>query len=256
MITPSSPYTFLTTKPQKRLISTLHPERLYILPHEDIPTASLRAVVTYTDGTTEEHVLISNVNLDINGGQVREFDVSYAKRDYNNLNSAKTIKYFQIHLYKSAAKMTGGDYIQYYPYTPSSDQLKAIYYHNSWGGLDSLICEGDQQVSRQFQGDQTAIPLEAVYDGQQHQFRWMDPVFRTQQSVNTTNRPAAEIDALDDFFMLKRAYEYKRKSGGHVLLPIIPEQPEVIMPSSRSNIKKLSFSYRYAFEQRARDRSI
>lgn len=254
MIIPSSPYTFLTTKPLTRRMSTAHPELLYVLPHQAISSHDLAAVCHYTDGTTSP--LVIKAGLSLNASEVKRYRIGYDAVDYDAVQPTKTLKKIVISIADESTGVALGESLTYYPYTPQGDYVQAIYYHNSLGGVDSLICEGDQQVSRQFGGYMTAIPLDAVYDGQAHQYKWVDPTFSTTKGMNTGAMPRGEVEALHDFFSLKRAWEYKVKNGGVILNPIIPEQPEVSFPSSRTNMKKLSFGYRYAFDQRAIDRPV
>jgi len=244
-------FSFLTTKPQRRLLSKLHPEWLYVLPKVTMTTERLVADVTYTDGTTTSYTLIDTEALTLRAGEVKYFDVSYAKRNYDNMNPAKTIKYITI---KITSSQGFGDFVTYFPYTPNGDDIKAIYYHNSQGGVDSLICESDIQESRSFDGLVTASPMESVYDTNAAQFKYVDPSFRSEFSLSSGQKPAKEIFALHDLFSIKRAYEYEEIAGGKLLTPIIPEQRDITFPSARTNIRQLSFTYRYAFDQRAIDR--
>lgn len=256
MIITSLPYQFLTTKPQRRLISTDHPEWLYILPNVDIPGASLVATCYWQSGGNITYTLISADELDLNGGEVRYFDISYAKRNYANLDPAKTIAYIRIQINAAAIDSGEKDYIDLVPYTPVGDDITAIYYRNSQGGMDSLICAGDVQEAIEIDGLQVATPLEAVYDTQAAQYSWVDPSYRTDISVHTGAKSTRELKALKDLMLIKSAFEYREADGVLFTKDIIPEQLSVSMPSSRTNIKKLSFIYRYAVSQKAIDRAL
>ncbi|REE01099.1 hypothetical protein [Marinoscillum furvescens] len=253
MIDTTSHYQFLTTRPQRRMISKNHPEFLYILPHQTVTSPKLVAVVTYTDNTSEKHELLATT---LRAGETRMYDISYAKRNYDMLNPAKTIRKFIIRVDSPDYPDGTEDYIECYPYTPTGDHIRAIYYHNSQGGVDSLICVGDEQEQIQANGIITAQPFEAVYESASQQFRYADPKFRTQHSLSSAAKPGKEVFALKDLFLIKQAYEYHKHDTVVTRAPIIPEQEQLILPSAKSNIKRLAITYRYAFEQRAMDRVI
>lgn len=250
------PYTFLTTKPATRWLSTEHPEQLYVLPNVDNLLPSLVANILYKDGTTSEEVLIPVGDWTLKAGQARAFEVGYARWNYANLDPTKTIRSITISIYTSGAAIAGADAITYIPYTPAGDELKVIYYHNSYGGVDSLICAGDSQRSFTTDGLQVARPVELVYEGED-QYRMVQQRMRTDHSVNSGHKPRKEHQALIDLFLISTAYEYERISDdAYHLRPIILESAERALASIKTNIKNISFNYRYAFTQRAISRVI
>lgn len=316
------PYTFLTTKPQKRRISKGHREWLYILPHKDIPSPKLVVVLSFTDGLSSSFDLIRSIqtivisnntgnfeeddvitgissgatarvvtwtdtpefeielisgqfvvgeeihngthtaevvsfedNFKLRNGEAQYFDISYATRNYDALNVAKTIKSFIIRIESpDFADQSAQDHIVCIPYTPTGDNIKAIYYNNSYGGLDSIICTGDQQQSIETQNILSSKAEELGYEQGSSQITALNPSFINAEQAHTGNHPKGEIEALHDLLTLKSAVEYQMINGVELFIAIIPLGNGISFPSKKANMKSLSFSYRYAFEQKAIDR--
>ncbi len=251
----SAPYTILTTKPQKRRLSNQHPELVAILPHIDITTPTLKAVITYSDASTLSHDITDSLTL--RAGEARIFNIGFDKIDYTALDSSKTIKHIVIRVESTDfTDQSAQDFVQYFPYNPSADNVLAIYYHNSMSGIDSLICAGDQAESTESNGVITASPIDAVYDSGSAQYKYADPSFRSSLQTSTGTQPGKEIFALKDFFNTKSAFEYRDTDAGVLRLPIIPISEGMTYPSTNSNLKQLQISFQYAFEEKTIDRIL
>ena len=254
------PYTFLTTKPQTRLLSKNHPEWLALLPIVDITSPQVKAIITYTDGTTAELVLATPT---LREGEAQYIDVSYATHDYDAETPAKTIRHIIVRVESEDFEdQSAQDFVKYFPYIPAADKnnpdksdILAIYYHNSYCGIDSIICLGDTQRSIETDNLITEKPMDLNYQLGDAQFAVTNQTFRETFQVSTGTKPRLEIYALHDLFSLKAAYEYRVISGVPTLIPIIPAGNGIAMPSNRNNVKQLSFSYQYAYTGRAKDRA-
>lgn len=253
-----TPYSFLTTKPQKRLLSRLHPEWLYVLPIESITTPKLVAVIAHRDNSATSYTLIDTGDLVLRAGEVKCLDVSYARWDYDAVEPTKIIRSIAIRIESPDFEDQGAqDYIQYVPYPAAAgfgDFSRALYYHNSMGGLDSVICSGDHQDTLSLDGYMTVQPLEAVWDQATAQYRYADPTFLTYADVNVPVRPTREVFALKDLFIHKRAYEYQQGEDWQALVPIVVQGEELQLPAYRDNLKRLSLRYQYGFIEKAIDR--
>lgn len=246
----TGPYAFLTTKPIKRRLSMDHPEWLYILPTQAISSANLTYKLTYTDdATTTKTIALGNLLV----GKKIQVQIGNDILDYEQWNPTKTIRFIEFYI-----SDPGYDKLTYYPYSPVGDDVRAIYYHNTFGGVDTLILEGSQQDSYDFNSEQTQKPLNISWTlHNDPQRKTLNQRGNITRQVHTGPKPAGELVALRDLFMFKRAYEYRVLQTNHpFMVPIIPNENSITFPSTRENINKLSFSYQYATEQRAYDRVI
>ncbi len=246
-------YILLTTKPKKRLLSIHHPEWLYFLPTAFIPNPYFKVKLHFKDGTTSNHDLYQFPTT-LRPSEVHYLDIGFSRFDYKSINPAKEL------LFVEAFILIQGDFtiessIHLYPVDYNTDQTRAIYYHNSLGGLDSLICTGDQLVGGNFFSTVRERPFELGYDNKN-----LQQYFPTNQSMRRTvevftgYKPKLEIEALDDLFLLKRAYEYISINGQYPdLVPIEPELETVTYQGDKENLHALSFSYKHAFSDRSID---
>ncbi len=251
------PYTFLTTKPRTRQLSRNHPEWLAVcvLEPDGLADCLLRALITYTDGSTANHILIDEGDIPaLLEGSVYAFEIGFDRYAYDAVTPAKTIKHIRIHLENAAFEdQLAQDHVIYYPYTPAGDYVRALYYHNSYGGLDSVICTGDRQRSVAAQGYESSR-AEDIRALEVPQKVYNHLGYEEQVKVTTGAKPSGEIDALHDLLTIKSAFEYKDLSGEAYLVPIIPNGDGFELPSEKTNVKMMSFSYRYAHTQKAIDR--
>ena len=245
----SGPYFFQTTRPRTRWMSLSHPEWLYILPTQDIDGATLYLdCYNQADTKTTKSVSLG----DLKYGKAIWVDISHSLRTY--AVSSGTLRY--IHAYIDD---TSYDDLIYYTYTPTGDDIRAIYYHNSAGGLDSLVTTAEQLTAYEFQSLETKKAMELDFiQGWDHTSRITNTRASKIETLHTGHRPAGEIRSLvENFFLLKRGYEYREIATDFpFLMPIIPLVSTQQLPASRSSIQQVSFQYKYASDQRAYDRTI
>lgn len=243
----TGPYAFLSTKPINRYMSLDHPEWLYIWPTQDIDAAELTTVLYYN---SDELNTTRTISLgDLKTGKAIWVDISHDTRNYSasGEDPVKIEMYITDPIY---------DKLTYHCHSPIGDNTRAIYYFNSLGGLDSLVVTTAQQESYEFNGVEQKKPMETGFTLAQD---YMSRITQTRgnllQQVHTGHKPSGEITALRDLFLIKRAYEYRLLEPNYpFLVPIIPQVDSISFPSTRENLKQLSFSYKYATEQRAYDR--
>ena len=239
----SPEYQFLTTKPLTRRFSLSHPELLYVFPYVNLST-TLQAQLFYTDASQSSIINLTSTTS-FTQGQVKAFDISEDTNNYTQQNQAKTIERIEIDLPDE-----GSDKLILYPYTPKSSQVKAIYYHNSQGGLDSVICTGDQQNTTDFEAIQSVKALDLASNFADPQVKNTNQFFTDNFNINTGFMLQGEMNALKDLKLINTAYEYN--NGTFIPIDIIPDSLQ--LPSEKNNLKAASFSYKHAFEQRAIDR--
>lgn len=230
-------------------MSTLHPEWLYVMAHAGLNRLYYK--VYYTDGTddTDFHAFDGLVS-----GAVGMIQVGYDQIDYPAMNPAKTILKVEFTL-RNGVTVNDGETLTVYPYVPDGDSQRAIYYHNSYGGLDSVICEGDQQLSLEVSGITTRKEKGINFSVLTHvQLQVVNPRRISQHLLYTGHKPTREIQALADLFLIKSAYEYVILDGAKYLLPIIPVDNAKELPSKKNNMKRISFGYQYAWEEKSMDR--
>jgi hypothetical protein len=244
------PHTFLTTKPSTRRMSKSHPELLYILPLDERLNIDLRAKITYTDASTS--TITAKAALDLRPGEVQVVNIGFETVNYPAAQPSKTILHIKFFL------GTEGDNEEliYYPYTPDSDQSVALYYQNSAGGLDTLICAGDIQHRQSHDSISTVSPL--VYDEDWRNLRQYGLAAQRAiagKSTNVMHRYATrdEVTALRDFDLFREAWIYEDVSGVMDYVPILLTTP-IEFPSERNNLVAPVINFQYRFESKAFDR--
>lgn len=255
------PYVFLTTKPQNRFLSEDHPEYLSILPlQEPTDPVHLYINITYFDNADVEHKLIDD--LELAEGVAQHINISYAERDYKSITSGKTIR--SITFYTKSADTDfdfdtepTNDNLTYYPFVPKKDtaEIKAFYYHNSYGGLDSIIALGDHQESIEYRHLQTRKSIVVVNQNQTDHNYMMERGIATRTFTFWTGpKTKKEIQALRCLPLINRGYEYKDVDGQASMVPIIIQGDFIEFPTEMANVWNLKFTYRYSFDDRAFDR--
>lgn len=238
-------------------MSTDHPELLMVMAHVAITSPALKAVITFTDAITTSFDLIGSGDLVLRAGESKLFNIGYDQYDYAAFNAAKTIKSIKIRIESGDfADQSAQDFVEYYPKKFSSDTVTALYYVNSLAGYDTLICTGDSTESSEYEGIITARPIESVYDTAAAQYKYEDARNRKSFATSTGFKSRGEIEALQDFFNIKKAVEYRDINGLIQRIPIIPVGEGTALPSKNSNLKQLQINYRYAFEDKVIDRIL
>lgn len=242
----------LTTKPKKRQISIDHPEWLYVYPGVSNNDLYLRALITYQDGTLayEDIVALGNhVSY-----RVKIINIGYPARQYQFIDPTKTIKSIELFINESEVDTIDASIILI-PVKITSDNVRALYYHNSLGGLDSFICTGDKNQAIRLFKDLSNVALPLGYDITKGaaQIQPIEQQLTRSVKVYSGNKPKGEIEALDDLFLIKKAYELKIVNGSEELFSIIPTTEQLKHPEDRSNLQNSNFEYEYAFNDKAID---
>lgn len=242
----SGDYTFLTTKPANRRLVRGYPELLLILPNTDISSAILRMTVTWSDATT------SNMDIslgDLRTGEVKAVNIGTDARDYDGLQPAKTAV-------KVVAKVgtTGTKTLTYLFAQAQSDTKQALYYANSYGGYDSIICTGDSQRIQENSSVDTrrSLIMESSIRNLQ-EYGVANAQARVGRSVSTGYLTPAEYQASQDLFLHRHGYVYESVGGVNTFVPVIFDS-DITWSTERSNLKIVGITYRYAPTFRAFDR--
>jgi hypothetical protein len=242
----SGNYHFLTSKPLTRNIFEIQKEWLYILPLVDITAAVLDIVITYTDATTQD----ADVALgDLTKGEVNVVDIGFPAQDYNS-HQAKTIESIAIKIDSDAEK------IILKPVDLSTDNIRHLFYMNSLGGIDSLICIGDQQDNLETSRliSQKELSIDAPLD--ESEFIVSSIKARAPFNVYTGIKPDKEIRAAKDLFLVNEIFEQIENDGTFAMVPIIVDQKSVKFPSKNNNLKAIQFTARPAWDEVALDRIV
>lgn len=247
-------YKFLTTRPNTRRLSKLDPEWLYVLPLQDIASASLYYTVYFDDGTD----VLQNIDLgNLRQGEVKILDISYATVNYDSLIPAGASYIRKIDMYVgSIPSDTPSDLLTYLPYTPGLER-QAFYYANSYGGFDTLVCTG--AIEESIKSTQSVVNRHLPHDANladSPQYAARDARGRRYFDINTGNMSRLEREALADMQIKKPIHAYKEISGTPVLLPCILENNSMVLPGTYTNTTPFDFSLSYAWQDRALDRRV
>lgn len=243
----------LTTKPLQRSFSMDHPEWIYVVSTEDYASAQLRTIIWDRDGGQIAATVLLELGT-LRAFEVRMLNISNAVYNYETHDPDEPIKDIDIFIRSGS---TDSAVIKLVPSTPTSESIRALYYHNSLGGLDSMICTGEQQQSNEFSFVNTEKPVELGFGlDDAPPMQSINQEVQTSFNVNTGYKPKAEIKAFTDFFLIRRGYEYRQLNGSYQLIPIQPIMSALDHPSERASLHALSFGYKYAFTNKAMDQVL
>jgi hypothetical protein len=238
----SGAYTILTTKPASRLMSKDHPELLNVLPHVDNPTLKLQAKVTKQDASSVTHLIDTFAARD---GEVYSFQIGWDDEAYPDKANIKKIE-----IYCGGSYGAADDVITYYPVTMVADELVAIYYQNSYGGIDSLICKGSKQPIQKNESIAARSGGSLLKDDSLRVNRTIANRATRGNLVHTGYSTRKELYALQDLFLINHAWELMTLGGEERFVPIDIDQ-SVSWPDNRENLQALPIRYRYSMEQKA-----
>lgn len=247
IFTTATEIVMLTTKPLIRQFSMEHPEWIYILPMADVAAADLTSTITYTDATTDTLVISLGALTKYAATKV---NIGEPVQEYSQVDTKKTISHITLKVNNDDDELT------LYPYYPSqiSDQVRAFYYRNSYGGFDSLICIGDQADGFEATGQLAQLPITSGYVvTTSPEYVSVNQEGLRSGSMFTGYKTNAEINALKDMQLVNDVHELKTIDSQDVLLPIIL-QGGIQYPSARNKLKGIQFNYRYAWDDRALER--
>ena len=232
-------YQFQISSTPNRIFKN-HRQFLYALILEDIPDARLWAKSNLANGDFGLRQII--VLGDLSAGRTIIMDISDEVHDYDSY-AGDRIRNIQFYVESSE------DTITLYPYTPKSDNPLVIYYQNSLGGLDSIICEGDQQPGLETFGFERDIAMS--YDDNitdNSQYSYVNEGARETITI-FANGPKKEITALRDLYLIKNCWIIEDGQW----IPMIVQGSSYDLPSTRSNINRPSITLKYAHNEHAFD---
>ena len=240
-------YQLLTTKPTHRLLSKVHPEWVYILYTAANVAAKIFAELIYTDGTFE-FVEIHNIGA-VQASEVKIIDASYATLT-SAADPAKTVSQIYLQTTDQGGDRNTMDHLLYEPMDFQGDELRAFYYHNGQGGIDSLITEGRLQSNQK-----TPFSMLTVRNSLKSELSSISRPDEQVWTVNASDRlPVGEAQALRDLFTIRSAFELVPVSGGSVYLPLVILSENVNYGSLIGGILPMSFSYKYAIDNQSNKR--
>lgn len=242
-------YQFLTTKPATRRFSKINKEWLYILPMADMNSANLYYKMYFDDDTNSTgSISLGNLRDD----EAKIVDISYALVDYDSIITSPATRIKKIEVYVgTASSEDSGDKITLIPYTPQGEVL-ALYYANSYGGFDSLICTGansqnlisEQEVTKRIMTHSEDINTTA-------QYKVVDAMARSSYTINTAFMPLGEVKALRDLSIKKPIRMMKEIDGVTTMVPYILEPNSLSMPSTFTPNTNFSFVITEAMDNHA-----
>ncbi len=245
-------YLLLTTKPNKRRLSTEDPEYVYVCPFADMTGGSLYAKATYSDDSTYVHA-VSLGTLYV--GKTLCVGIGYDAIDYAaSIPSGETLLKIEVYV-GTASTEDDGDKVTYIPYTPSSQVKTRVYYVTSYGGLDSLICVGDRQttVNGQHQLASTRLRHDGVLQDAA-QFSIVNSRGRRTIDIHTGNLPPKEEKALRELGIKKPVTVYQTLNGTPTLLPCVTEGDGIGLASKRATLHRQVIRLSHAWEETVFDR--
>lgn len=250
----SGDYQLLTTRPDKRRLSTEDPEYVYVCPNTDITAAYMYAKAYYSDATTNVHsVSLSNLNK----GETKCVDIGFAAMSYNSsIPVGETISKIEVYVGTTDTE-DDGDKLTYIPYTALSDLKLRVYYSNSYGGLDSLICIGDRQetVESSYQMASVEIAHDAVLQ-ESPQFIIQNSRGRRSFEIHTGHMPEKELEALRELGVKKPLSIYETVNGTATLLPCVLDGNGIALSTARTNLHNQVIRLKYQWEDEAFDRVV
>ena len=245
----SGVYQFLSTKPKIRRLSMDDPEYLFFCALQEIQGARL-FVRSYFSNTTT-HVQSLDLGT-LHQGITKCIDVGFSSMGYlGNVPVGSFITKIDMYIGMDETDESG-DKITYIPYIPDTDHKLLVYYVNSAGGLDSLVCEGDRRTT--MDSDHTiakrAVSKEAA------QFVITNSKGQRKYDVNTGAMPNRSVRALMDMAIKKPISILQEINCIPTFSPVLLVDNSMRMPSDMSNEQSLSFTLQDAYENTAIDRVV
>jgi hypothetical protein len=226
-----------------------HPEILNVLPHVDSVTdpalIPLKLLAKITGGATADYEINS---FTARMGEVYSFQIGWDDVAYPDKANITKIEIYCGTAFADYA--TADDVITYYPVTMVADELVAIYYQNSYGGIDSLICKGAKQPIQENESIAARSGVSLLKDDSLRVNRTIANRATFGNLVHTGYSTRKELYALQDLFLINHAWELMTLGGEERFVPIDIDQ-SVKWPDNRENLQALPIRYRYAMEQKA-----
>jgi hypothetical protein len=246
----SGNYTLLTTRPPARTMSKQHPEFMKVLPHTTQAGQTLKARIYYVDATPTADFTIATFDARI--GEVYTFQIGYPSTSYPSKALADRIEIY------CGTYGSGIDVVTYYPKDYDAEIVTALYYANSLCGIDSLICEQqDQQTIQTVQSEKAELNADFRTNYRnQRQHLTINNVAIDAKKVTTGWLPGKEhLQALKDLFLHNYAWTYAAIGGTERFLAIDVDQ-QVDWPTDNAGLQGIEISYRLAIDVKANSRRI
>ncbi len=242
---PIPTHRFLTTKPLKREYQEILPVDLLHFQRLDSEVTELKIKLTYTDNTSSTQITdISEYQLGVT--YLTPIRLSTLK----TINPGKTIKKIEVWVEEDPIITT----LEYIIVSDKSDNSSVFYYKNSMGGLDYLVCEGNEQNIFEAEEVVHRKNLHVGYSYNEAEFEVNNQVSRDIYEVSTGNKPKKEILSLKDMIHHNVVHKIVVKDGVKIPVPVRLITKSSSLPSEWSNLKNLSFQYRYNYDNRAINR--
>lgn len=230
-------------------MSRAHPEILKVLPHADQLGQTIKARIYYTDATPTADYTIHTWDARI--GEVYQFQIGYADVAYPSKSVAWKIEIY-LGTYASA-----DDIITYLLHDEAAEYLTPIYYTNSLGGIDSIICHSAQRQPLHQLESITGVlqPDFSTNYRNQRQYRQLSATGRKGYRVMTGQLPGrAHLQALEELWLINHAWVYTTVGGQSRWLPI-----EILgsytPPDDSDNRQSLTIEYLLSIDIRSISRA-
>lgn len=234
-LTTPARYFFMTTKPLSREIFKNSPEWIYVFPTSS-GNIDMFYKIYYQDGSDYiGSIQISEMTRNIPFA----VPIGYDFIDYESFNTDKKLVKIDFYL-----NDFGDDTVTVYP-KPEGDFQTTFYYFNSYGGLDTLTCTGDDTKS--FQVSSQPIKISDL-DGNKRADT-VQSLGQWRHSIMSGYKDRTAIEAIADMLFINDVYILINDAGVKKFARVIIENSEFVFPSKKSNLKALQFSYRIADEQ-------
>ncbi len=242
---PIPTHRFLTTKPLKREYPESLPVDLLHFQRLDSEVTELKVKVTYTDDTsTTQTTDISEYQLGVT------YLTPVRLSSLQTLDPLKTIRKIEVWVEEDPVITV----LEYIIVSDKSSRNYIFYYKNSMGGLDYLVCEGDEQNIFESEEVVHRKNLHVGYSYSEAEFEVNNQISRDIYEVFTGNKPKKEILALKDMIHHNVVHKIVVKDGVNIPVPVRLITKSSSLPSEWSNIKNLSFQYRYNYDNRTLNR--
>lgn len=241
-------YQFLTTKSLRRTIFKEQHEYLYILALEDMGQKNLTFDLTYNDGSANQ---TSKSIGNLSKGDIHLIDVGFDNIGYDLIESAKTISLIQIHIDDEL-----NERIYLTPATLPSDNAQHLFYFNSLGGMDSLICTGSTQETQQTKFEESIREREADSGNSFSEIETHNSNGNTLFDFNSGYKTLNELEACKDMFLINKSFKLINQFGTESFLPLILTSSKIRHSPDDQNLKSISFSAKQSFIEEAKDRIL
>jgi hypothetical protein len=203
----------------------------------------LTAEVFYTDGTTATSVI--NTNAAQQRWDVYYYRVGFEDEGLDALTPPGETPYkYTVQLTETGGGMASAVFTFYLVDSTRQDRL--FLFENSFGGFDTLRCNGDMQALAEFSKTESVVPVQAGYAATDAVVKVKSQGYGDSFEVFSGFKPLAEIIYLRDFLNSENVYEIVDGA----LVPVVVNTGRTFKLEHRKTGEYgygLQFSYRHAF---------